>query len=1099
MRNTLCRLGLLVTGLALAPRWAAAQEPITLSGRVVTEAGQPLAYAEVNIPSLGLGALTRDDGRYAIVIPGARASAGQTITVTARRLGYKVVSAQITLAAGIVEHDFSLALNPLQLGEIVATGAGTVTEAEKLGNVRNTVSADLIDKSNEANVVQALAGKAPNVEVTQQAGDPGASSFIRIRGTRTLSGNGQPLFVVDGVPIDNSSYSTSNFNLNDDLGVGETDGTVHENRAMDLNPNDIESVEILKGAAAGAIYGARAGQGVILITTKSGRAGPTRFSLRSSVSFDDINHTYPLQQLFGEGISNLAPDTTRGGDCDDPSSGSICSRSWGPALPPGTAIFDHANEAYQAGHVVENAMTISGGNDRTTFYLSGEQYFNNGIFVGPNDHYSRNTVRFKGTHRLADNLRVGANIAYADSRGSFIQRGNNVNGVQLSLLRSPVNFDNLPYLDPVTGLHRTYRYQHPDLLVADRGFDNPFYIIYEQQNRSNVGRVFGNVNAEYLATSWLRVNYTLGADYANDERLEGCPISSSDVCFSGRVIDGKLINYEIDHNLTATGNYRLNSNVTGTFTLGQNLGTRNFRQLGAVGRQLVTSHPFKLSNTVLRDPPLDAQTIVHNEGYFAQATVDLYSQLYLTGALRNDGSSTFSTKHRRSWFPKMSAAWTFTQLLGDQPLVSFGKLRVAYGSAGQEPNPYLTSTTFSSSAIVSGISQGTGATPSQNGFPGLVQTGTKGADDLRPERTTEFEAGLDAGLFKDRADISLTYYNAITSDVILIRPVSAAGTGFTQEAANAAKFRNRGQEVSLNVRPVQRPEYGWELGFQWGRNRSRVLSLGGADFVGIGDFVSNVAKVGEEIGVIRGFGFVRCGLSAPGVVAGFDAACAGAPKGALFVDTNGFPVFDPDPRIIANPNPRWTGSIRSAFRYKKLQLSGLLDIRHGGQIWNGTKGALWSYGTHLDTQHRALCDDTGCTGTSDPLSVRTFGKGGWFDGPVVGPGAGTPVPIGQNWYRDGDAPCPFTGLDEPCIEDGGFVKLREISVTYTLDAPWVQRSLGLASIDIRVSGRNLKTWTKYTGYDPETSLGGAIAPVTGVDYFNSPQTRSFVFSINLNH
>src|ERR1700694_634046 len=664
MRISFSRLVLFAIALALTPSRSPAQGPLTLSGRVTTEGGVPIGYAEVVIPTLGLGATTRDDGRYAIVIPGARAAAGNTIAVVAGRLGYKPVTAQITLAPGIVEHDFVLAPNPLQLGEVVITGAGTVTEAQKLGSVRNTVDSTVVRNSNESNIVQALAGKAPNVEVTQQSGDPGASSFIRIRGTRTISGSGQPLFVVDGVPLDNSSFSTSNFNLNDDLGAGQTDGTVHENRASDLNPNDIESVEILKGAAGGATYGARAGQGVILITTKSGRAGPTRFSWRSSLSVDDINHKYPLQTIYGEGISGAAPDTTRGGDCDNPSSGSICSRSWGPALVPGSPVFDHANEAYEAGHVVENDLTISGGNDRTTFYLSAGQYHNNGIFVGDNDAYSRVSVRVRGSQRLADNLKVGANFSFADTRGSFIQRGNNVNGIQLSLLRSPPNFNNLPYLDPTYGLHRTYRFQHPGPgdLVADRGFDNPFFIINEQQNRSKVGRMFGNINAEYVASTWLRVNYTLGADYSNDERLEGCPISSSDVCFAGRVIEGKLVNYQVDHSLTATVNYHVNDNLGGTVTLGQNLNARNFRQLGNVGRTLITSQPFKVSNPVSRDIPSDAQTVVHNAGYFAQATLDLYGQVYLTGALRNDGSSTFGRQNRRSWVPKASLAWTFTKV-----------------------------------------------------------------------------------------------------------------------------------------------------------------------------------------------------------------------------------------------------------------------------------------------------------------------------------------------------------------------------------------------------------------------------------------------------
>jgi len=1063
----------------------AAQEPVTLSGRV-TAGGVPIGSAEVIVPSLGLGASTRDDGHYAIVIPGARATPGQTLSVVARRLGYKPSTVQVTLRAGIVEQDFTLAPNPLQLGEIVVTGAGTSTESQKLGSVRNTVDAAAVQRSNESNVVQALAGKAPNVEVTQQSGDPGASSYIRIRGTRTLSGNGQPLFVVDGVPLDNSSFSTSNFNLNDDLGVGQTDGTVHENRASDLNPNDIESVEILKGAASGAIYGARAGQGVILITTKSGHAGPTRFSLKSSISFDDINHHYPLQTRYGEGISGIAPDTSLGGDCDDPGSGSICSRSWGPAMAPGSPVFDHANEAYTTGRVVENDLTISGGNDRTTFYLSGEQYYNNGIIVGSNDEYTRNTVRFRGSHRLADNVKVGANLSYADTRGSFIQRGNNVNGIQLSLLRSPPNFNNLPYLDPQFGLHRTYRFQHPSAgdIVADRGFDNPFFIINEQQNRSKVGRVFGNINAEYTAADWLRVNYTLGADYSNDERLEGCPISSSDVCFAGRVIEGKLVNYQIDHNLSATAKYQLNSNIGGTVTLGQNLNSRNFRQLGNVGRTLITAKPFKVSNTVSRDIPSDAQTIIHNEGYFGQATLDLYDQLYLTAALRNDGSSTFGVQNRRSWFPKGSLAWTFTKVTGERPWLTFGKLRVAYGEAGQEPQPYLTSTNFLSNTIVSGISQGTGETPTQAGLGGLVQGTIKGATALRPERTKEFETGFDLGLFRDKSDLSFTYYNAKTQDVILLTPVSAAGTGFTLEASNSATFRNRGLEVTLNMRPIQRPDYGWELGVQWARNRSMVVSLGGAQFVTVGDFEPNVAMVGQELGVIRSIGFLRCGISAAGASAAFDAACAGATPGALYIDAGGFPVVDPDPRVIANPNPRWTGSLRSGFRYKKVQVSALLDVRHGGQIWNGTKGALWSYGTHKDTEDRG--------------ATKTFGQGGWWDGPVVGPGAGTAVTIGQNWYRDGDAPCPFTGVDEPCIENGGYTKLREISVSYTLDAPWVTRTLGVSSVDVRVAGRNLYTWTKYSGYDPETSLGGAVAPVTGIDYFNNPQTRSFNISFTFN-
>src|SRR5260370_4493674 len=245
--------------------------------------------------------------------------------------GYKPQTVTVPLTQSLIAQDFSLATNPLQLGEVVVTGAGTAQTAEKLGNVRNAVSAEQIEKSNEQNVVEALAGKAPNVQVTGQSGDPGASSFIQIRGIRTIVGNSQPLFVVDGVPIDNSATSTSSFNPHDIGYSGE--GTVVSNRAIDLNPNDIENVEILKGAAAGAIYGARAGQGVVLITTKAGRAGATRFSLRSTASFDNVNHFIALQTKYGQGRYRVEADTALGGACDDPGSG-VVPRSSGPLPPP---------------------------------------------------------------------------------------------------------------------------------------------------------------------------------------------------------------------------------------------------------------------------------------------------------------------------------------------------------------------------------------------------------------------------------------------------------------------------------------------------------------------------------------------------------------------------------------------------------------------------------------------------------------------------------------------------------------------------------------------------------------------------------------------
>jgi TonB-linked SusC/RagA family outer membrane protein len=1073
----------------------AAQEPTTVTGRVRATGGAALVGATVTIPQLGLGAITREDGRYSIVLSGVR-PAGQALTLAARRVGYKPASVPLQLAAGATTRDFVLEDNPLQLGEVVITGAGMATEAEKVGNVRNTVSSELIARSNEGNIVEALAGKAPGVNVVGSSGEPGSSSSIRIRGLRTVTGTASPLFVVDGTPVDNSSYSTTNFNPVDGLTTGEIEGTTQPNRLIDFNPSDIESIEILKGAAASAIYGSRAANGVVLITTKKGRAGEPRYSLHSSLSADKISRFYPLQRSYGQGTFGRTPS----GECTP--GNAECFRSWGPAV---TQSFDHADEAFTTGHVFDNTLTASGGNERTTFFLSGSSYNNRGIYQGPNNDFTRATVRASGAQRITPTLNLSGNLSYADTRGLFLQRGNNTNALLLGLLRTPPDFDNLPYLDPVSGLHRSFRYANPDASSAgqDRGFSNPFYTLYEELNRAKASRTFGNVNANWVAKDWLKFDYTIGADYSNDERLEGCPQECSGPGAGGRITEGTIVNYQVDQNLTGTANYRLNDNFKGTVTLGSNLNSRDFRTLSMVGRGMVAPQPFSISNTTQRDLPSDYQTHIRTEAYFGQASLELYDQLFLTGAIRNDGSSTFGENNRRNWFPKASAAWNLTDRLANARGLNALKLRVAYGEAGLEPLPYLTETVFSGVTPVGGFVQGTGFLPTQSGLGGLTTALVKGASDLRPERTREIEGGFDAGLFGNLMDVSFTLYKARSRDVILITPV-APSSGFFYQTQNSAEFENRGTEISLNVRPVTRDALTWEVGAGWARNRGYTRSLQGATFVTL-DPINTitpyaVTKAGEEIGVFYDYGFARCGLSPGGmgaVIEGVDmnAVCAGQAYGTTYIGADGMPVADPNIRVIGNPNPRWTGNLHSTLRVGRLEFSGLLDIKRGGDIYNGTKGALWSYGTHKDTEIRAAC--TGSTTDTCTGNEHVFGAPGFFDTPVVGPGAGKSIPIGQNFWRYGPMPCAFTGTSEACLEDGSYVKLREISVQYTMTSGRLNNLLGVSSLDIRVAGRNLHTWTNYTGLDPETNLGGSIQKTQGMDYFNMPQTRSFVLTIGL--
>jgi hypothetical protein len=686
------------------------------------------------------------------------------------------------------------------------------------------------------------------------------------------------------------------------------------------------------------------------------------------------------------------------------------------------------------------------------------------------------------------------------------QRGNNVNGLLLGLFRTPPGFNNFPALDPTTGLHRSYRLQDPTPATAgqSRGFNNPIFTLEDELNDQKAGRTFGNMNAQYVANNWLTFAYTLGADYSNDERTEGCPAECSDVAAGGRVTEGKVVDYQIDHNLTATATWNFNSNFGGTFTAGQNLNARNFRTFSVVGRTLIAPQPMDMINTLSRDPASDFQTQIHNESYFGQATFDIHQQLYLTGALRSDGSTTFGRSNKTSAFPKASAAWNFTNF-HKIPKLTYGKLRLSYGQAGNEPQPYLTSAVFNGQGTVGGISQGTGLTPTQSGLGGLFFTGVKPATALKPERTAEKEAGFDLGFWGEKADLSATWYKSRTTDVILVTPI-APSTGFGSEAKNAGVFRNSGTELSLNLRPLMGTNYQWDLGFGWGRNQSLVENIAGAQFLFTGSsFIGTVAMVGQPLGVIRGLGWVRCGITPDDYLPTLAAACQGKPKGTLYIDdgTNGcanagMPCGDFDnQRILGDPNPKWTGNMHTSFKYRKLELSSLLDVRHGGLMWDGTRGALWSYGTSGDTQNRAIC--TGSSNASCSGNLHAFGDPDWYPGQVTGPGAGQKIPIGENWYRtSGIAACPFTGIDEPCLENAGFVKLREISAAYTFDGAWVNRLLNLSTMTVRVAGRNLKTWTKYQGLDPETNVAGPFEQVGAADYFNLPLTRSFVVSVSLN-
>jgi TonB-linked SusC/RagA family outer membrane protein len=1100
MNRNVFRLMSALVAAAVMPIAAWAQQA-TITGSVRNELGEPLRYATVSVERLNAGAQTNESGVYTIVVPGARAE-GQSVTVTARLVGYKPQSQTFVLTAGTVTKDFRLEKNPLLLGEVVVTGSGTTSVREKLASDISSVKAEDIKKSNEVNIVNSLAAKAPGVEVTSQAGDPGAGAQIIIRGIKTLQGSAQPLFIVDGVPIDNSSTFTSQ--------SGDI-GTVTTNRAADINPNDVESIEVLKGAAASMLYGQRASAGVILITTKAGRAGETRYTLSSNTSFDEVNRTIPQQTQYCRG--NFGGFS--GPECGGPAYGLNAlpqSRSWGGAVPAGVATYDHMTELFRTGSTYDNTLSISGGDARRTFFLSAGSTNQKGIILGPNNEYNRYTVRLKATQQLTDELRIGGNISYADIRAKYVQRGNNLNSLLLGATRTPPEYDNRNYVDAVTGAQIGYRRPRPLDINQDPVYDNPFWVVNKPTNTSNVGRTVGNILVDYQPLNWLKVNYTLGADYYADDRVSSLPPGSAGDGLVGQIYQGNYSNLIIDHNLLVTAQRDLGANIQLRASVGQNLNLRRFKILQVVGSGFSDPTLTTLNNTIPSNlQPQNFESKINIAGYFGQIEADLWNQVFLSTAIRADQASTYAPDKRTNYFPKISAVWNVSNTMGNtnqRGLLSFLKLRAAYGQVGREPGAYQTLTTFGNGG--GAFAYGGGLTnATQNGQNGLFTSGTLGFAGLGPEITAETEFGADFGLFNQRIDGSITYYDAQTRDVILSVPLPNS-IGYASANKNGAKIENKGFEVALNGRVMERTNFRWEAGVNFTRNRNLVKDVLGAEFVGIaGGFGASAAVANQPLGVFYQTDFVRClsnvpdaaniqpGSGVPGNDINAYCRTKNAPQGALFVAANGFPIADPQNRVTGDPNANYLLGIRNNITlYKKLNLSMLVDIRNGAQNWNGTKGALSSFGKAFFTVDggRASCNSSGvCTG-----GLRTFGVGNFFPGATTGPGAGTAVPIGQNWFRDGIGGGVFAGPGGQLVDAGGFTRIREISAAYTFDQSWVKKSLGLSSIDVRVSGRNLKVWSDYDGVDPETNLYGGTGIGRGIDYFNNPQARSWAINFTLN-
>ncbi len=1003
-----------LTGFATAQR--------TVTGSITDAKNEPLIGASVVIKGTSKGVISDLDGKFSLDVP------KEATTLVFSFTGF--TTQEIPLSTSNV---FNVQMSEgLLLNETVVTALGISKSDKSIGYAVTKVSGTTISSSGEPNVVQALASKAAGVNIVSSAGVPGASSKILIRGNSTFTGNNQPLFVVDGVPYDNTTNTTSpqDYPFSPNLqGVNES------NRGLDLNPGDIENISVLKGPSAAALYGTRGANGVILITTKKGTKG---LHVNYGVSYDmsEVNKLPEFQNIYGQG--------TGGGSLtsDIGTAAAGTPNSWGPKA---TQTFDNNGAYFQKGQLLNNQLSISGGTDKSTFFLAFNNTNQTGII--PNTDLKRNTFRLNASTGV-DKFRVNAGVSYANTRDTKAQNGSNLSGIMLPLMRAPIDF-NLLGGDGEGGYQNLDGTQQTFVPI----YDNPFWTAYKSPRKGNVNRITGNVSFDYLTTDWLTFTYRIGTDFYNDQVKQIFAQGANNIDGNGEIWEASNNHFEVLSNFFARADKRF-GDVSVTALLGTDLNHRFDKTTFSRGRDLTIPDFYNLSNATNLYTD-EASTTKRLAGIYGSIDLGYKDFVYLTVTGRNDWASSFGPQAKSSFFyPSVSASFVPTELMPKNDVLDYAKIRLSYAVAGREPLAYTSKTYYQQPTFTDGFTNGIGFP--YLGFNGFAISKTLGNEFLRPELNTSYETGIDLRLFKNRLNLGFTYYHAIANDLLVAQPIARA-TGFRVYRSNIGEMVNKGIEIEADAMVLNVNDFGWKIGGNFTQNRSEVTQLAPgvsqisleSAFTGIGSY----AIVGQPYGAFFGTKWLR------------DA------QGRMVVNAAGIPQKDPIEGYIGNPYPDWTAAIRNTFSYKGLSLFALLDIRQGGDIWGGTIGRLNRIGRTAITADRGktyVVEGALADGTPNTKAISAF----QYFTQVVG---------------DGGA------AQEALVYDGSWVRLREVTLSY--DLPKIGDGKFVKNITVYATGRNVWLKTKYPGVDPETSLTGAGSNIGGFDYFNMPGSKSWIVGL----
>lgn len=1021
-----------VAGLALAQR--------TVTGTVTGDDGETLIGASIRVQGTNAGAVTDVSGKYTLNVP-----AGAT-TLTFAYTGYTTQDVVLGASNAV---DVVLVSGQV-LSEAVVTALGITRSEKSVGYSVSKVEGSTVAGSGEINAIQGLAAKTSGVQVIGSGGTPGASSKILIRGNSSFQLDNQPLIVIDNVPYDNQVNTVigGDYPFNPNLqGVNES------NRAVDINPDDIESISVLKGPSASALYGSRAGNGVILITTKKGAKGRVKVGYGLTYSFDEVNKLPELQRQYGQGNGGgLAIEDGSGtvtGSDPEGSAATETPNSWGPSI---NQSFDNLDTYFQRGTAVTNNFSVSGGNENTTFRFAYGNSNQTGIV--PNTELKRNTFRLTATTGVAK-FKISVSGAYTTIQDRKAQNGSNLSGVMLSLTRMPADFDILGGNGP-NGFDNLDGSQN----VYFSAYDNPLWSAYHNPNNTNLNRISGAVGMDYLPTDWLTLTMRIGTDMYGDQRKQIWDIGSQNFDPRGEIWEATVRHEEINTDFLARIDKRF-GNFSANVLIGTQLNHRTDQTNFARGQVLAAANYYNLKNASIFYADNDDKTR-RIAGVFGSIDLGYKDFLYLTLGGRNDWASTFGPRAKNSFFyPNASLSFVPTEMLEASQVLSYLKFRVSYAEAGREPLPYTSRTYFGRPTFTDGFTNGIGFPYlGQNGFiTGLSNPNVLGNELLSPEINKSWEGGFDIRLWKNRLRAAFTYYYSKSTDLLMQRPI-AATSGYSFYTSNVGEMVNKGVEIELDYDLFRNNNFTWTLGGNFTKNENEVVKLApGVDrfsietaFTGIGSF----AIEGQPYGAIFGTKWVR------------------DDQGRLVIGEDGLPLVSDEDDFLGNPYPDFTAAVRNTFKFKRFSLTALLDIREGGALWNGTYARLSRIGrTQESADGRSnyyVIDGVREDGSPNNVRISAFDYFRTFKG-------------------DGGAYAV-----ENAIQDGSWLRLRELTLSY--DLPHIANFV--EGVSVYVTGRNLWLKTDYEGVDPETSLTGAGSNVGGFDYFNMPGTRSYIVGLRAN-